>query len=99
MRTGARRATAWGGGAGDINDHLNVLSRAFRLAVDASLTRSNPFRLDARLDYASKPFLVLDAGDEPKRAVEAVSAGQVSRPAGRDGRMKLLVKTSQRRRL
>jgi integrase len=53
-------------GAGDINDHLNVLSRAFRLAVDAGLTRSNPFRLVARLDYASKPFRVLDAADEPK---------------------------------
>lgn len=53
-------------GTDDINDRLNVMSRAFRLAVDSGLTRSNPFRLVSRLDYASKPFLVLDAGDEPK---------------------------------
>ncbi|HEX3558258.1 MAG TPA: site-specific integrase [Pyrinomonadaceae bacterium] len=52
--------------AGDINARLNVISRAFRLAVDSGLARSNPFRLVSRLDYASKPFLVLDPEDEPK---------------------------------
>lgn len=52
--------------AGDINARLNVLSRAFRLAVDSGLTRANPFRLVSRLDYESKPFLVLEPEDEPK---------------------------------
>lgn len=52
--------------AGDINARLNVLSRAFRLAVDSGLTRSNPFRLVSRLDYESQPFLVLEPEDEPK---------------------------------
>ena len=49
--------------AGDVNGRLSVLSRAFRLAADAGLVRSNPFRLVSRLDYHSKPFLVLDAAD------------------------------------
>ncbi|MDQ3920621.1 MAG: hypothetical protein M3348_19345 [Acidobacteriota bacterium] len=59
--------------AGDINARLNVVSRAFRLAVDSGLTRSNHFPLVSRLDYASKPFLVLDREDEPKlwRALDA----------------------------
>lgn len=52
--------------AADINNRLGVLSRAFRLAVDSGLARINPFRLVARLDYHGKPFLVLDAEDEPK---------------------------------
>ena len=52
--------------ASDVNGKLTVLSRAFRLAVDSGITRSNPFRLVARLDYRSKPFLVLDVEDEPK---------------------------------
>jgi integrase len=62
--------------AGDVNARLNVLSRAFRLAVDSGLARANPFRLVARLDYHSKPFLVLVAEDEPKfwRALAAPPA-------------------------
>jgi hypothetical protein len=46
--------------AGDIDGMLSVLSRAFRLAVDSGVTRANPFRLVARLDYRSRPFLVLE---------------------------------------
>lgn len=60
--------------AGDVNARLAVLSRAFRLAVDSGLTRSNPFRLVARLDYRSKPFLVVEPEDEPKLWV-ALSEG------------------------
>ena len=65
-------------GAGDINARLSVLSRAFRLAVDPGVTRSNPFRLVARVGYQSKPFLVLDAvpGARPGRRAEAMGGAR-----------------------
>lgn len=68
---------------GDVNARLNVLSRAFRLAVDSGLTRSNPFRLVSRLDYASKPFLVLEPDDEPKLWESLAAPPRYVRPMAR----------------
>lgn len=48
-----------------LNAELSVLSRAFRLAVDAGLTRSNPVRLTGRFDADAAPFRVLLPEEEP----------------------------------
>jgi integrase len=48
-----------------LNCELSILSRAFRLAVDAGLCRSNPVRLTGRLDVDAPPFRVLLPEEEP----------------------------------
>lgn len=49
-----------------LNLELSILSRAFRLAVDAGLTRSNPVRLTGRFEADAAPFRVLLPEEESK---------------------------------
>jgi integrase len=51
---------------GSINNALAVLSRAFRLAADGGLIRSNPCRMVAYLDPLPRTFRTLEREDEPK---------------------------------
>jgi integrase len=57
-----------------LNVELVILSRAFRLAVDAGLVRSNPVRLVGRFEPDAAPFRVL-LPEEESRLWRALSAG------------------------
>lgn len=56
--------------AGDANNKLAVLSRAFRLAGESGLIKGNPVRLVKWFDPDTKPFSVLSREDEPKLWLE-----------------------------
>lgn len=49
-----------------LNTELSVLSRAFRLAIEGGLTRSNPVKLAGRFDADAAPFRVLLPEEESK---------------------------------
>ena len=57
-----------------LNNEIVCLSRAFRLAVDAGLVRTNPVRLAERFEADAAPYRVLLPDEEP-RLWTALSSG------------------------
>jgi integrase len=51
---------------GSLNAELNVLSRAFRLAVDSGVCRANPCRLVARFHADARESCILERGDDER---------------------------------